>query len=152
MEGGRAILSLSKAHSLPNRRISPVKTTTSRGVTSGAEQVFDTLLRDSVMEVFNGVLGRVAGQALLDAVKRDTSLEMMDLSRKPDLLDQRLVAHLGLAAKVLERRILNTLTSKTVAGVARHQADTFDFATEVEKVRKQFLERKQAAKQPQILE
>jgi len=129
-----------------------VEISMSRGASSSTEQLFDMLLHDSVTEVFNGVLGAIAGRALLDAMKRHTSLEIEDLSRKPGLLDQALATHLGSAAKVLERRILKTLAAKTVTGFAPREASRLDFAFEVDNVRKQFLKRKQAANQPQILE
>jgi len=152
VESGTTVPSPSRAHSPQDRGVPRVEISASKGVSSSAEQLFDTLLHDSVTEVFNGVLGMIAGPALIDAVKRDTSLEMRDLSRKPDLLDQALVAHLGSAAKVLERKILKTLATKTVTGFAPREASRLDFSLEVENVRKQFLKRKQAANQAQILE
>jgi hypothetical protein len=124
----------------------------SKGASSSTEQLFDTLLRDSVTQTFSGVLGKIAGQALLDAVKAQTSLETDGLPQRPDLLDQALRAHLGSAARVLERKILRALTAKTASGIARSETEPFDFASEIENIRKQFLKRKQAGKQPQILE
>jgi len=129
-----------------------VEISRSKGASSSTEQLFDTLLRDSVTQTFSGVLGKVAGQALLDAVKAQTSLETDDFPQRPDLLDQALRAHLGAAARVLERKILRTLTAKTASGIARNETEPFDFASEIENVRKQFLKRKQAGNQPQILE
>jgi hypothetical protein len=124
----------------------------SKGASSSAEQLFDTLLRDSVTQTFSGVLGKIAGQALLDAVKAQTSLETDGLPRRPDLLDQALRAHLGSAARVLERKILRALAAKTANGIARSETEPFDFASEIENIRKQFLKRKQAGNQLQILE
>lgn len=126
--------------------------TTSKPTSSSAEQVFGILMSESVIEVFNGVLGKIAGQALLDAVRRDTSLDIKDFLEEPDLLDHALMAHLGRAGKVLERKILKTLASKTRAGTPPVETDHFNFALEVEKVRNQFLKRKQAASHPQTLE
>ncbi|HXZ97974.1 MAG TPA: hypothetical protein VED24_01255 [Candidatus Acidoferrum sp.] len=114
--------------------------------------MFDTLLRDSVTQTFGEVLGRIAGQALLDAVKAQTCLEIEGLSRRPDLLDKALEAHLGSAARVLERRMLRILTTKTATGITLSENERSDFASVVEKIRKQFLKRKQAGNQPQILE
>jgi len=125
---------------------------TSKGASSSAEQVFDMLLCDSVNEVFNAVLGKIAGQALLDAVKRHTSLELEDFPEKPNLVDQALTAHMGKAAKVLERKILRTVTGKTSAGTAPIENDHFDFAVEINRIREQFLKRKQAANHPRTLE
>lgn len=124
----------------------------SKGASSGAEQAFDMLLCDCVTEVFNSVLGRIAGQALLDAVKRHTSLELKDFPGKPNLIDQALTAHLGKAAKVLERKILRTVTRKISAGTAPAENDQFDFATEISRAKEQFLKRKQAANHPRTLE
>lgn len=128
-----------------------METTTSKRAPSTAEQAFDVLLRDSLTEVFTGVLGKTAGQALLDVVKSHTSLETKDLPGRPDLVDQALMKHLGLCAKVLERKILRTLAWKT-AGVAPGETDRFDFASEVEKARIKFLKRKQAGNRPNTLE
>jgi isopentenyldiphosphate isomerase len=124
----------------------------SKGVSSSTEQLFDTLLRDSLTQTFGEVLGRIAGQALLDAMKAQTSLGIEALSRRPDLLDKALTAHLGSAARVLERRILRTLTAKTATGIALNENEVSDFGFVIEKIRKQFLKRKQAGNQPQILE
>jgi len=129
-----------------------VETTASKGAYSIAENVFDTLLRDSVVETFNGTLGKIAGQALVDAVKRHTSSDMEHVLEKPELIDQALIAHLGIAAQVLERRILKTLVGKTGAGTAPQGTDRFSFASEVEKNREQFLKRKAAGGQPHTLE
>jgi hypothetical protein len=129
-----------------------VEITRAKGASSSIEQLFDTLLRDSLTQTFGEILGRIAGQALLDAVKAQTSLETEGLPRRPDLLDKALRAHLGSASKVLERRILRTLTAKTATGIAPNETEPTDFASEIEKIRKQFLKRKQAGNQPQILE
>jgi len=129
-----------------------VETMRSKGASSSTQRLFDTLLRDSVTQTFGEVLGRIAGQALLDAVRAQTSLEIEGLSRRPDLLDKALEAHLGSAARVLERRMLRTLTAKTATGIALSENERSDFASVVEKIRKQFLKRKQAGNQPQILE
>ena len=128
-----------------------METATSKRASSTAEQVFDALLRDSLTEVFTGVLGKTAGQALLDVVQRHTSLETNDLPGRPDLVDQALMKHLGSGAKVLERKILRTLAKKT-AGVAPGETDQFDFASQVEKAKIQFLKRKQAGNRPNTLE
>jgi len=110
------------------------------------------LMSESVIEVFDGVLGKIGGQALLDAVRKDASPEIKDFLENPESLDHALMAHLGRAAKILERKILKTLASKTAAGTPPVQTDYFNFASEVENVRKQFLKRKQAASHPQTLE
>jgi len=128
-----------------------VEISATKRITSSAEQVFGVLMSESVIEVFDGVLGRIGGEALLDAVRRDASPEIRDFLENSDLLDHALVAHLGRAAKVLERRILKTLASKTAAGTPPVQTDYFNFALEVEKVRRQFLKRKQAS-HPHTLE
>jgi hypothetical protein len=133
-------------------RVPQVETTRSKGASSSTEQLFDTLLRDSLTQTFSEVLGRIAGQALLDAVKAQTSLKTEGLPRRPDLLDKALTAHLGSAARVLERRILRTLAAKTATGIVPNETVPSDFASEIEKIRKQFLKRKQAGNQPQILE
>jgi len=142
----------SHGHSATSRGISPVEITASKPISSRADQVFGLLMSESVIEVFDGVLGKIAGQALLDAVRRDASTETKDFLEKPESLDHALVAHLGRAAKVLERRILKTLASKTVAGTPPIDTGHFNFALEVEKVKREFLKRKQAAKGPQTLE
>jgi hypothetical protein len=129
-----------------------VEITRSKGTASSAEQLFDTLLRDSMTQTFSGTLGTIAGQALLDAVKAHTSLEPEAIARRPDLLDKALGAHLGSVSRVLERKILRTLATKTATGLALAEADPLDFTSEVEKIRRQFLKRKQAGNQPQILE
>lgn len=126
--------------------------TASKRPSSRAEQVFDMLLCDSVTEVFNKVLGQIAGQALLDAVRRHASLEVEDFPRKPDVLDRALVATMGSSAQVLERKILKTLTGKAAAGTPPSENLRFDFASEIEKVKEQFLKGKQAAVQPHTVD
>ena len=126
--------------------------TASRGVYASAEYVFEGLLHDSVIEVFNGVLGKIAGQALLEAVMRHNPSQTEDPLEKPALLHQVLISHLGSVAQVLERKILKTLAGKTAAGVAPQETDRVDFVSEVEKIRKQFLKRKHACDQPQTME
>jgi len=135
-----------------NRGVPPVEITAPKGISASAEQVFDLLLQESVTDVFNGVLGKIGGQALLDAIRMHSSLEARDFPRKPDLLDQALEVLLGSTAKVLERRILKTLAAKTSIGVAPLESDQFDFASEVEAAKKQFLRRKQAGSHPPRLE
>jgi len=151
MESGRAIPPPSEHHPAGTGEISTVVTTT-KGVHSGAEHVFDGLFRDSVIEVFNGTLGKIAGQALLEAVKKHAPLQTDDPLERPDLLDQMLIAHLGLVAQVLERMILRTLGSKTATLAAPREDARIDFPSEVEKIRKQFLKRKKAGDQPHSLE
>jgi len=151
-ESGRAIPRRSTAQVQPRGELSTVEMTASKGACSGSEYAFDTLLHDSVIEVFNGTLGKIAGQALVDALKRHTSMEIKNLLEKPDLLDQALVAHLGLVTGVLERKILKRLAEKSAVGVLPQETNRFIFASEVEKIRDQFLKRKQAADQPQPLE
>jgi len=129
-----------------------VKSTTLETTHLSAERVFDSLLSDSVIEVFNGTLGKIAGQALLDVVKAQTPPDNADPLRRPDLLDQVLISHLGLVARVIERKILKTLAGNTSAGAVPDATNHFDFAAEVEKVRLQFLKRKQMGCQPQTLE
>jgi hypothetical protein len=124
----------------------------SRGAYASAEYAFEGLLHDSVIEVFNGILGKIAGQALLEAVKRQSLSRTEDPLVKPALLHQVLVSHLGSVARVLERKILKTLAGKAAAGVAPRETDRFDFVSEVEKIKKQFLRRKQACDQPQTME
>ena len=126
--------------------------TRSKGAFSGAEQTFDAFLQDSVTQTFKGTLGPIAGQALLDAVKTHASLATQDFPRRPDLLDKALGAHLGSVAGVLERMILKTLATKTATGVTLREGASFDFASEIEKIKTNFLNRKQAGNQPQILE
>jgi hypothetical protein len=133
-------------------RVPQVETARSKGASSCTEKLFDTLLRDSLTQTFREILGTIAGQALLDAVKAYTSLETEGLPRRPDLLDKALRAHLGSAARVLERRIVWTLKAKTATGIAANETEHSDFASEIEKIRKEFLKRKQAGNQPQILE
>lgn len=127
-------------------------TTAPRGAYASAEYVFEGLLHDSVIEVFNGVLGKIAGQALLEAVKRHSPSQTEDPLGRPVLLHQVLISHLGSVAQVLERKILKMLAGKTAAGVAPQETDRVDFVSEVEKIRKQFLRRKKACDQPQIME
>jgi hypothetical protein len=129
-----------------------VEITRSKGASSSTEQLFLELLGDSVTQTFSEVLGSIAGQALLDAVETHTSLKAEYLPQRPDVLDQALRAYLGSAAGVLERRLLRTLTGKTLTGIAPGEGKPFDFTSEVEKIKKQFLKRKRARNQPQILE
>jgi len=126
--------------------------TASRGVYASAEYVFEGLLHDSVIEVFNGILGKIAGQALLEAVMRHSPSPTEDPLERPVLLHQVLISHLGSVAQVLERKILKTLAGKTAAGVAPQGTDRVDFVSEVEKIREQYLRRKQACDQPQTME
>jgi len=126
--------------------------TAPRGVHASAEYVFEGLLHDSVIEVFNGILGKIAGQALLETVKRHSPSQTEDPLGRPVLLDQVLISHLGSVAQVLERKILKTLAGKTAAGVAPQEAGRVDFVSEVEKIREQFLRRKQACDRPQAME
>jgi len=135
-----------------SRGVRQVEVNKSRGASSSAEQLFDGLLRDSVSQVFTGTLGPIAGQALLDALSKHTSLELKDIPEKPQLLDEALRSHLGSVAGVLERKILRTLTKNAAAGVAPSETERFDFALEVEDIKRQFLRRKEAGNQPQILE
>ena len=126
--------------------------TAPRGVYASAEYVFEELLHDSVIEVFNGVLGKIAGQALLEAVKKHSPSQTEDPLGRPVLLHQVLISHLGSVAQVLERRILRTLAGKTAGRVAPQETGRVDFVSEVEKIRKQFLRRKKACDQPQTME
>jgi hypothetical protein len=119
---------------------------------SCAEYAFETLLRDSVVEVFNGTLGKIAGQALHDAIKRRAPPNGKDPLERPDFLHQMLIAHLGLVAHVLERKILRTLSNKTATAAPPSENTRVDFPSEVEKIRKQYLKRKKAGDQPQALE
>jgi hypothetical protein len=135
-----------------DRGVPQVEITKSKGVSSSAEELFDRLLTESVSQVFGGTLGPIAGQALLDALKKHTSLELKDIPAKPELLDEALKSHLGSVAGVLERKILRTLTKNAAAGVAPSETERFDFALEVKNIKRQFLRRKQAGNQPQILE
>ena len=127
-------------------------TAASKGAYAGAECVFETLLHDSVIEVFNGTLGKIAGQALLDAVRRHNPSQTEDPVGNPVLLQQLLVSHLGSVAQVLERKILKTLTGKAAVVSTPQGADRVDFAMEVEKIRKEFLRRKQSCDRPQAME
>ena len=127
-------------------------TTAPRGVQAGAEYAFEGLLHDSVIEVSNGILGKIAGQALLEAVKKHSPSPTEDPLGRPVLLHQLLNSHLGSVAQVLERKILKTLAGKTSAGVAPRETNRVDFVSEVEKIREQFLRRKQACDQPQTME
>jgi len=137
----------------PSRTAVPqVEIARSKGASSSTEQLFLELLGDSVTQTFSEILGPIAGQALVDAVKTHTSLNAEDLPQRPGVLDQALRAYLGSAAGVLERRILRTLTGKTLTGIAPGEGKPFDFASEVQKTRKQFLKRKRARNQPQVLE
>ena len=148
----RTFLGPSKPHSSASKGEISVMTTATRGAYSGAEYAFQALLRDSVTEVFIGTLGKIAGEALLEAIKKHAPSEGEDPLEKPELLDQMLIAHLGLVAQVLERRILRTLGSKTATAASLRENACIDFPLEVEKIRKHFLRRKQAADQPQALE
>ncbi len=152
VESGRTLLCRSSAHSQPKRGITPVELVAARGASSSAEQTFDTLVCDAVTEVFTVVLGNIAGQALIEAVKRHTSLEIKDLPRRPDLLDQALKAHMGSPAIVLERKILRTLAGKATPGTTPSGSDPLDLASEIEKIRQEFLRRKQAGNLPHTLE
>ena len=127
-------------------------TTATRGAFSGAEYAFQALLHDSITEVFNGTLGKIAGGALLEAIKKHAPSEGEDPLERPELLDQILIAHLGLVAQVLERRILRTLGTKTATAASLREDERIDFPLEVEKIRNQFLKRKQAADRPQAVE
>jgi hypothetical protein len=122
--------------------------TTAKGAHSNAEHVFEGLFHDSAIEVFNATLGKIAGQALLEAVKKHAPLQTDDPLKRPDLLDQMLIAHLGSVAQVLERRILKTLASKTATAAALRENGHIDFGSEVKKIREQFLKRKQAGDRP----
>jgi hypothetical protein len=151
MRSGRAILRAYKPLGAPRGEMSTVATA-SRGAHASAEYAFEGLLHDSVIEVFNGILGKIAGQALIEAVRKQSSAQTEDPLDKPDLLHQVLVSHLGSVARVLERKILKTLAGKAAVGVAPRETDRFDFVSEVEKIKKQFLRRKQACDQPQTME
>jgi hypothetical protein len=121
-------------------------------VYASAEYVFEGLLHDSVIEVFNGILGKIAGQALVEAVERHSPSHTEDPLGRPVLLHQALISHLGSVAQVLERKILKTLAGKAAAGVAPQETDCVDFVSGVEQIRKQFLRRKKACDQPQTME
>ena len=151
MESGRAILHASSPYPTWGGKASTVAAA-SKGAYASAEYVFDNLLHDSVTEVFNGVLGKTAGQALVEAVKRHSPSQTEDPLEKPVLLHQVLVSHLGAVARVLERKILKTLAGKTASGIAPRETDRVDFVSEVEKIRKQFLRRKQSCDRPQAME
>lgn len=105
-----------------------------------------------MIEVFNETLGNIAGEALLEAVRNRTSSKTEDPLERPDLLHQLLIAHLGAASHVLERRILKTLASKTVAAIALRETDRADFVSEVGEIRRRFLKRKQSCNRPQTME
>jgi hypothetical protein len=151
-ESVRTFLGLFKPHSSASKGEISVMTTATRGAYSSAEYAFQALLHDSVTEVFSGTLGKIAGEALLEAIKKHAPSEGEDPLEKPELLDQMLIAHLGLVAQVLERRILRTLGTKTATAASLRENGRVDFPLEVEKIRKQFLKRKQAADRPQALE
>jgi hypothetical protein len=146
------MLGLSKPTSATSTGGISTMATATKGAYSSAEYAFEALLRDSVIEVFNGTLGKIAGQALLEAIKKHAPSEAKDPLERPDILDQLLIAHLGLVAQVLERKILRTLGSKTATLAAPREDARIDFPSEVEKIRKQFLRRKKAGDQPQPLE
>ena len=151
-ESVRTFLGPSKPHSSASKGEISVMTTATRGAYSSGEYAFQTLLHDSVTEVFSGTLGKIAGEALLEAIKKHAPSEGEDPLEKPELLDQMLIAHLGLVAQVLERRILRTLGTKTATAASLRENERIDFPLEVEKIRKQFLKRKQAADRPQAVE
>jgi len=151
MESGRAILRASNSYPTRGGKTSTVAAA-SKGAYASAEYVFDGLLHDSVTEVFNGVLGKTAGQALVEAVKKHSLSQTEDPLERPVLLHQVLVSHLGRVAQVLERKILKTLAGKTASGIAPRETDRVDFVSEVEKIRKQFLRRKQSCDRPQAIE
>jgi len=151
MESGRAIPTPSRPYPTRSGEASAVAAA-SKGAYASAEYVFDTLLHDSVTEVFNGTLGKIAGQALLEAVRRHSPSQTEDPVGRPVLLQQVLVSHLGSVAQVLERKILRTLAGKAAVGIAPRETDRVDFVTEVEKIRKQFLRRKQSCDRPQAME
>ena len=147
------MLRFPEPHSARTGETSTVATTTKgKGTQAGAEHVFDGLFHDSVIEVFNGTLGKIAGPALLEAVRKHAPLQTDDPLERPDLLDQILIAHLGLVARVLERKILKTVASKTATVTAPSENGRIDFASEIESIRKQFLRRKLAGDRPQTLE
>lgn len=151
-ESSRNVLSLSKPNSSASTREMSAPASASKGAYSSAEYAFETLLRDSVIEVFNGTLGKIAGQALLDAIRKRAQSDAGDPLERPDFMHQMLIAHLGLVAQVLERKILRTLGSKAAIAAAPKENTGIDFPSEVEKIRKQFLNRKKAANRPQALE
>jgi hypothetical protein len=146
------MLRLSKPNSTASTGGISTAATASKGAFSGAECAFEVLLRDSAIEVFNGALGKIAGQALLDAIRKHAPLGARDPLERPDILDQMLIAHLGLVAQVLERKILRTLCSRTATAAAPNQNARIDFPSEVEQIREQFLRRKKAGNHPQTLE
>jgi hypothetical protein len=148
---GKTILRAHKPLAASGREASTLSSK-SRGAYASAEYAFEGLLHDSVTEVFNGILGKIAGQALVEAVKRHNSSPTEDPLGKPALLHQVLISHLGSVAHVLERKILKTLAGKAAAGLAPRETDRLDFVSEVEKIRKQFLKRKQACDQPQNMD
>jgi len=110
------------------------------------------LLCESITGVFNAVLGKIAGEALLDAVRNYTSLEVKDFAGNPGLVHEALTAHMGKAAKVLERRILRVINGKTLTGSPPVENCEFDFPVEISKAKEQFLRRKQAANHPRTLD
>ena len=146
------MLGLPKPNSTASAREASAVATASKGAYSCAEYAFETLLRDSALEVFNGTLGKIAGQALLDAIKMRAPPDGKDPLERPDFLHQMLIAHLGLVAQVLERKILRTLSNKTATPAPPREDTGVDFPSEVEKIRKQYLRRKKAGDQPQALE
>ena len=152
VESGKTTVPVAHAHSPTRRGTSPAEVTASKPTSTSVEQAFGMVMSESVVEVFSGVLGKIGGQALLDAVRKDTSVEIKDFLEDADLLDHALMAHMGWAGKVLERKILKRLARKTAAGTPAVETDYVNFASEVEKVRKQFLKRKQAASHQQTLE
>lgn len=151
-ESSRNMLGFSKHNSTASTGEVSAVATASKGAYSCAEYAFETLLRDSAIEVFNGTLGKIAGQALLDAIKRRAPSDGKDPLERPDFLHQTLIAHLGLVAQVLERKILRTLSNKTATVAPPRENTGIDFPSEVEKIRKQYLLRKKAGDQPQALE
>ena len=148
---GRTILHAYKPLAAPRREASTLSAA-SRGAYASAEYAFEGLLHDSAIEVFNGVLGKIAGQALIEAVRKYSASQTEDPLGKPVVLHEVLISHLGLVAQVLERKILKTLAGKASAGVAPRETARIDFVSEVEKIRKQFLRRKKACDQPQTME
>jgi hypothetical protein len=146
----RAILHAITPHTRPGEATTVAAA--SKGAYASAEYAFDILLHDSVTEVFKAVLGKIAGHALIEAVKKHSPSQTEDPLERPALLHQVLVSHLGSVAQVLERRILKTLVSKAAAGVAPPETDRIDFVSEVEKIKKQFLRRKHSGDRPQAME
>jgi hypothetical protein len=151
-ESVRTFLFPSRSHSSKSTGGISTITAETRGAYSSAEYAFRALLHNSVTEVFSGTLGKIAGEALLEAIKKHAPSKGEDPLERPELLDQMLIAHLGLVAQVLERRILRTLGAKTATAASLCENERIDFPLEVEKIRKQFLKRKQAADRPQAVE